>query len=284
MHRAQALLMLAALHAAAAGFSGVTAMEHARKVTAFGPRPPQSAAHKKLQGYIIAELKKTGCQVLEDPFTARTPKGPMAMNNILCRFAGSSGRMIVFSGHYDTKLFPGMNFVGANDGGSSTGLLLALAQSLAGMPRKDDVWLVFFDGEEAIGEWSATDGIHGSRHLAEKWGKDGTLRRIRALINVDMIGDANLGILPEAGSNQRLLRLVWAAARDLGYGRFFLDEPGALEDDHMPFVRAGVPALDLIDFDYPHWHTSQDTIDKISPRSLQVVGDVLLETLKRLEN
>lgn len=285
MHRPQTWLTLlcAAASLSAASFSGLTALEYTRKATAFGPRPPGSAAIQKLQAFLVTELRKSGCQVTEDPFVGATPKGPLPMKNILCRFPGTSGKAVVFSGHYDTKFFPGRNFVGANDGGASTGLLLALAQALAGQPRKDDVYVVFFDGEEAIGEWSETDGIHGSRHLAARWAKDGTLRRIKALINVDMIGDANLGILYEANSNRTLMNLVWTVAEDLGYRKYFLDSRGAIEDDHMPFVRAGVPAIDLIDFDYPPWHTDQDTLDKVSARSLQVVGDVLLGVLKRLE-
>ncbi len=277
------MLLCAAASLSAASFSGLTALEYTRKATAFGPRPPGSAAIQKLQAFLVIELRKSGCQVTEDPFTGATPKGPLPMKNILCRFPGTSGKAVVFTGHYDTKLFPGRNFVGANDGGASTGLLMALAQALAGQPRKDDVYIVLFDGEEAIGEWSETDGIHGSRHLAARWAKDGTLRRIKALINVDLIGDANLGILYEANSNRTLMNLVWTVAEDLGYRKYFLDSRGAIEDDHMPFVRAGVPAIDLIDFDYPAWHTDQDTIDKVSARSLQVVGDVLLGVLKRLE-
>jgi Zn-dependent M28 family amino/carboxypeptidase len=275
------LWWMAAL-AGAADFSGASALEYAKKVVAFGPRPPASPAIQRLQSYLVAELKKSGCAVEEDAFAAATPKGPMAMKNIICRFRGSSGRVVVFSGHYDTKLMP-FRFVGANDGGSSTAFLLEMARSLAGKPRTHDVWLVFFDGEEAIGEWSSTDGIHGSRHLAAKWSRDGTLRRIRALINVDMIGDKDLGILNEGYSSPRLKRMIWQAANDLGYGKYFLMDGAPIEDDHAPFVRLGVEAVDLIDFDYPAWHTAQDTLDKLSAKSFQVVGDVLWEVLRRLE-
>jgi Zn-dependent M28 family amino/carboxypeptidase len=173
--------------------------------------------------------------------------------------------------------------VGANDAGASTGFLLEMARALEKKPRKDDVYLVFYDGEEAIGEWSETDGIHGSRHLAERWKKEGVAARIKALINVDMIGDKDLGILQEMNSTPGLRRLVWRIAADLGYGKYFLDKQEAIDDDHVPFVKIGVPSLDLIDFDYPPWHTDQDTVEKISARSLMVVGDVLLELLRRLE-
>jgi glutaminyl-peptide cyclotransferase len=268
-------------------FSGAQALEYTRRVVAFGPRPPGSAAIVKLRNYIIGELKLRGCEVLTDDFTAQTPLGPLAMRNIIARFPGKSGKAVAFSGHYDTKHMPGISFVGANDGGASTGFLLEMARVLAARPRTDDVYLIWFDGEEAIGPWSATDGVHGSRHLARKWGADGTLAKLKALINVDMIGDRDLGILYELNSTAWLRELVWETAERLGYGKYFLKTPAAIEDDHVPFLRAGVSALDLIDFDYgpgnSHWHTPADTVDKLSARSLEVVGRVLLAVLPALE-
>ncbi len=276
------LLALSAPAAPAREFSGTRALEFTRKAVEFGPRPPGSAALHKLQAYILAELKLRRCQIVQDDFTATTPHGPIAMKNILARFPGKSGRAIVFSGHYDTKLLPG--FVGADDGGSSTGFLLEMATALQGEPRKDDVYLVFFDGEEAIRqEWAGTDNLYGSRHLAEKWAADGTIGRIKALINVDMIGDKNLDIMREQNSSPALRKLVWDTAERIGYGKYFLPDGGPTEDDHTPFLSLGVNALDLIDFDYPPWHTPQDTMDKLSAHSFQVVGDVLLEVLKQLE-
>ncbi len=287
MRRAQTLLAAVLIFtavASASDFSGESALTFTKRVVALGPRPPMSAANKSLQAMILAQMKLDGCQIIEDPFTATTPKGPMAMRNLICKFPGTSGKAIVYTGHFDTKLFPGRKFVGANDGGASTGFLLEMSRVLAKKPRKDDVYLVFYDGEEAIGEWSPTDGIHGSRHLAQRWKKEGVTARIKALVNVDMIGDKELGILQETNSSVSLRRLVWRIAADLGYSKYFLESESAVEDDHMPFVKAGVPALDLIDFDYPPWHTDADTIDKVSARSLMIVGDVLLELLKRLEN
>ncbi|MEO8029019.1 MAG: M28 family peptidase, partial [Bryobacteraceae bacterium] len=291
MRRAQALLfpllivflLFDAAAAIASDFSGESALEFTKKVVYFGPRPPTSAANKNLQAYILAQMKLHGCQIIEDPFTAKTPKGPMPMRNLICKFPGKTGKAIVFTGHFDTKLFPGRKFVGANDGGSSTGLLLEMVRALSKKPRKDDVYLVFYDGEEAIGEWSPTDGIHGSRHLAERWKQEGVAGRIKALVNVDMIGDKDLGVLQEMNSTPGLRRLVWKIAADLGYSKYFLDSENAIEDDHMPFLKIGVPALDLIDFDFPAWHTDGDTIDKVSARSLMVVGDVLMELLRRIE-
>jgi glutaminyl-peptide cyclotransferase len=281
------LLILWASAALAGDFSGASALKLTGKIVSFGPRPPGSAAIRQLQSYLLAELKQCSCHVLEDNFTAQTPQGAVAMKNIIARFPGKSGRAVAFTGHYDTKIFSGFKFVGANDGGSSAGLLLEMARTLAARPRRDDVYLVWLDGEEAFREWSATDSLYGSRHLAGKWSADGTLLRLKGLINVDMIGDRDLNIVQESYSSPALLRLVWQVARDIGYGRYFSSGQSSIEDDHMPFLRLGAPALDLIDFSYgPNhawWHTAQDTMDKLSERSFQVVGDVLIETLRRLE-
>jgi Zn-dependent M28 family amino/carboxypeptidase len=286
MHCSKAFLILWASLVAASDFSGSSALKYTAKAVEFGPRPPGSAAIRKFQQYILSTLKQCRCEVTEDNFTARTPRGQVGMKNIIARFPGTSGRAIAITGHYDTKIFD-FHFVGANDGGASAGFLLELARVLAGKPRKDDVYLVWFDGEEAFGEWSDTDGIYGSRHLAAKWAADGTARRFKALINVDMIGDKDLKIPKEANSSPALGQLVWQVAAQLGYGRKFPNETIAIEDDHMPFRRIGMPALNLIDFDYgPNhswWHTPLDTMDKVSSESLQIVGDVLLETIRRLE-
>ena len=288
MHRTFALLTLCAALAAASDFSGPSALEFTRKVVAFGPRPPATAANRSLQQYILAQLKLRACEVTEDPFTASTPLGAKQMKNIIARFPGKSGRKIVISGHFDTKIIPGIQFVGANDGGSSTGLLLELARVLSKKPRVDDVYLVWLDGEEAFAQWTERDSLYGSRHLAKRWEGDGTLARIKALINVDMIGDKDLGILTEVLSTPWLRQLIWQTAKDLGYGKHFLSSESATEDDHIPFLQKGVPAVDLIDFQYGgmltnYWHTEMDTLDKLGAGSFQVTGDVLLEVIRRLE-
>ena len=207
------------------------------------------------------------------------------MKNILCRFPGKSGKAIVYSGHYDTKTIP--EFTGANDAGSSTGFLLEMAAILAGAPRKDDVYVVFFDGEEAYGEWTDTNSLYGSRHLAEKWAADGTIPKIKALINVDMIGDKDLSLVWNSGSAMSLQKIVWDTAGRLGFGQYFSQNGGVTGDDHVPFLQRGVKALDLIDFDYgpgnQYWHTPADTMDKLSAQSLQIVGTVLQKVLPELE-
>jgi glutaminyl-peptide cyclotransferase len=272
--------------AVAAGVSGASALEFTRRVVAFGPRPPGSTADTALQNYIISELRKDGCEITEDAFKAKTPQGMIAMKNIIAKFPGKgpAHRAIAITGHFDTKYFPGRKFVGASDGGSSTGLLLELARVLAHQPRIDDVYLAFFDGEEAFGEWSDTDSLYGSRHLAARWRQDGTLQRLKALINVDMIGDKNLDIPRENNGDAALNKLVWSTAADLGYKAFFTDQQIGEDDDHMPFVRAGVPAIDLIDIDYPPWHNDTDTMDKLSAQSMDIVGTVVYQVIQRLEH
>lgn len=286
MHRTAALIVLNAACALASDFSGERALEYTRRAVEFGPRPPGSPAMARLQGFILRRLKELRCQVTEDDFVAATPRGPVRMKNILATFPGVSERWIVVSGHYDTKIFP-FRFVGANDGGSSTGFLMELARTLAGKPRRDTVVIAFFDGEEAFVQWSERDSLYGSRHLASLWERAGVLRRIRAVINVDMIGDRDLGIQSEVLSTPWLRRLVWQTARELGYERHFLPDEVATEDDHLPFLQKGVPAVNLIDFRYGpgnhYWHTAEDTLDKLSPASFQIVGDVLLRVLARLE-
>jgi Zn-dependent M28 family amino/carboxypeptidase len=269
----------------AGDFSGAQALQFTKRAVAFGPRPAGSPANRELRAYIKSQIRSSGGHLADDSFTAPTPKGPVPMQNIICSFPGTSGRTVVFSGHFDTKDFPGRNFVGANDGGSSTGLLLELMHALSSADHKDEIDIVWLDGEEAFGEWSDTDGIYGSRHLAAKWASDGVLAKIRGLINVDMIGDRDLGIVQEENSTQALRNQVWQVAQEKGYGRYFLDQGGAIEDDHMPFLKRGVPAVDLIDFDYgpgnSFWHSDKDTLDKLSAHSFQVVGDVLLDLVRR---
>ncbi len=268
-------------------FSGTAALQFARRAVAFGPRPAGSPEIRKLQGYIHAELAKNRCEVRDDDFTAQTPVGRVPMQNIIARFPGTSGRIVAITGHYDTKSMPGTYFLGANDGGSSTGFLLELARVLARVPHKNDIYVVWLDGEEAFGEWTDTNGIFGSRHLARKWADDGTLRRVTALINVDMIGDRDLDILKDTNSSPKLQQLIWDVAARLASSRYFQNQEGYILDDHMPFRELGVSAVDLIDFNYgPNnswWHTDKDTMDKLSAHSFEVVGAVVLETIKALD-
>ena len=282
-----AIVSLVTLTSAAADLSGQSALSYTEKLVSFGVRTAGSENARKMQAYVVSELKKFGCEVSEDAFQAHTPAGVVAMKNIIARFPGRNGKAIAITGHYDTKRFKGFTFVGANDGGSSGGLLLELARSLQGRPHNSDVYLVWFDGEEAFVEWSATDSLYGSRHLAGKWAADGTINRLQALINIDMIGDKDLRLEEELLSSESLRRMVDQIANQLGYAKYFSGRSAAVEDDHAPFLRKGVRAIDLIDFDYgpsnSWWHTAQDTMDKLSPASLQVTGAIVLEMVKRLD-
>jgi len=268
-------------------FRGTVALADTRHAVSFGERPSGSASNEKLRDWIMSELKPTGAQVSLDSFSGRTPDGPVAMTNIIAKFAGSSGKAVAITGHFDTKKIAGVHFVGANDAGSSTGFLLELARALSKMKHRDDIYVVFFDGEEAVGEWTDTDSCYGSHHLAAKWLADGTLSHLVALINVDMIGDKDLDILNDANSSASLREMMQHAAAKLGYAKYFRQDAGAIEDDHHPFAEVGVNVLDVIDFDYgpnqTYWHTDKDTVDKLSAQSLQVVGDVILEVTKELD-
>lgn len=263
---------------------GARALQYTKEVVAFGPRYLGSPGHAKIEAYLRSHLK--GDNLVEDSFTAATPAGSFRMTNFIAKFPGAKDGIIVISGHYDT-LYGRKDFVGANDGGSSTGLLLELARQLRG--KKNDgcsVWLVWFDGEEAVRHWTATDSVYGSRHLADKWAKDGTTRRIKAFLLLDMIGDAGLNVDRDANSTPWLQDVLYQAAARLGDQSYFFARTLPLEDDHLPFARAGVPVADLIDFDYgpdnAYWHTAQDTLDKLSARSLEVVGSVVMETIRAL--
>jgi Zn-dependent M28 family amino/carboxypeptidase len=285
---AAGLILLAPLTAPAQQhFNGNKAYEYARQFAAIGPRWPTGPGHLKAEAFLRSQFKRD--QVEEDTFTANTPIGDVPMRNFIVRFPGKKNGVIVLSTHYETN-YPLRNtsFVGANDGAATTGLLMAIADQLRGKTLEGySVWLVFFDGEEAIKClqcWSDSDSTYGSRHLAAKWGRDGTLGRIKAFMLADMIGDKDLDIQRESQSTGWLVSLVGQAAHKFGYDRYFFQKEESVSDDHLPFVRRGVPSIDIIDLDYgpdnSYHHTVQDTMDKISARSLMIDGDVFLETIR----
>lgn len=263
------------------------ALQYTKEVSSFGPRPIGSVNHKKLEEYIDTQLK--GDDVEHDSFTAETPEGKLPVHNIVAKFPGTKDGIIVIAGHYDTPYYlRNTGFVGANDGGSSTGMLLELANQFRGKKRDGcSVWLLFSDGEEAVRAWSHTDSVYGTRHLADRWQKNGTLLRVKAFLLQDMIGDADLNIDRDQNSTPWLEDLVYQAASRYGYQSHFFGRDTADEDDHLPFAQKGVSVADLIDLQYGYgnafWHTPQDTMDKISPKSLQIAGDVILETVEMLD-
>jgi glutaminyl-peptide cyclotransferase len=268
------------------------AWQYLKEILAFGPRWDGSPGQAKLGNYLHNKLKAD--HVEEDAFTAQTPAGPIKMRNIIAKFPGSKDGIIVLGSHIDTN-YPlrKTSFVGANDGGSSTALLLAIADQLRGKKLEGySVWLAFFDGEESIPSttpgdlrWSDPDALYGSRHLAQKWQQDGTSKKIKALLLADMIGDKDLDILRDTSSSSWVEDLIGQAAANLGYQSYFFQEvTGMGGDDHIPFAQIGVPVADIIDFTYGYnnafHHTTQDTIDKLGPKSLQITGDVILETIR----
>ena len=272
-------------------FDSARAMQYVREMVAFGPRPLGSANHKKVEDYITSHLK--GDAVEDDVFTAETPVGKFPVRNIIAKFAGTRDGIIVIASHYDTN-YPLRNtsYIGANDGASSSALLLEIANQLRGKKRDGySVWLVWDDAEEAMKPETELafdkDSLYGIRHLAEKWQNDGTLKKVKAFLLADMIGDAELNIDRDQNSTPWLEDIVYQAASRLGYQSHFFARDNQVTDDHIPFMQRGVPCADLIDFDYGYnnvfWHTPQDTVDKLSPKSLEIAGSTILETVSILD-
>jgi len=265
------------------GFDGQKAYEYVAKQVSFGPRPSGSKALAETQNYLLDQLKSFGCTVDTDDFNSDTPIGRVPMKNIIAKIPGERRGIILLATHYDTLRMD--NFVGADDGGSSTGVMLELARSLCGKRGRYAVWIAFFDGEEAMKAWSDLDSRYGSRELAAKMAISGDLKNVRAMLLADIVGTRNLRIPREASSTKTLVDLVWSVARKLGYQDVFVEEESSAEDDHDSFLKRGVPAVDVItDFSRNgYWHTPQDTMDKISGKSLAIVGHVFLESVKELQ-
>lgn len=260
-------------------FSGDNAFAHVQRLVELGPRPPESDAIIRARGYIKEQLESFGWKVTEQKFTDSTPRGQIQFVNLIARFGPleKPPDLFLLCSHYDTKIFDAFRFVGANDGGSSNGLLLELARVLARKPRlAERIELVFFDGEEAFGNFSNTDGIYGSRHFAGELAQDGTAKLFRGGILFDMIGDRSLKVTIPPNSPPHSARDILAAAEALNARNYFTYFDQDVTDDHTPLNAVGIPVIDLIDFRFSYWHTADDTIDKLSPQSLQVVGSVAL--------
>jgi hypothetical protein len=268
-------------------YSGTRAYEHVAKLVGYGPRPAGSEALGRAATYIMTQLQDSGLTAEEQVFTAPTPYGPRQFRNVIARTRvqqGGQNRTIIIASHYDTKLFTNMTFIGANDGGSSTGTLLEIARVAADQPN---LWFVFFDGEEAMVQYSNEDGLWGSKFFVEDLkGKD-AVKQIKAMILLDMVGDKNLNVTV-AGT---LTQQVFDAARVAGFRDYFSYGANAILDDHVPFMRAGIPAVDLIDFEFgsgpglnDYWHTEKDTLDKLSPHSMEIVGQTTLRLIELLQN
>src|SRR5271163_885610 len=270
------------------GFDGAKAYEHVSKLVSFGPRPPASDGLHRSQEYIIAQLKTAGCEVDQDDFHASTPKGDIAMKNIIAKAPGTGQGIILLLTHYDT-LGSVPNFVGAEDSASSTGMMLEMARQLCAKKGPNSVWMAFLDGEESFVNWDKdNDHTYGSRELAARMAVSGDLKRAKAVILTDMIGQYGLKIPKESDSTKWLADLVWKTADRLGHKDVFVNqEVGRIDDDHQSFLSRGVPSVDIIDLnDYiseGYWHTPQDSLDKISPRNVAIVGYVIMESVGELQ-
>jgi glutaminyl-peptide cyclotransferase len=270
------------------GFDGKRAFAQVAKQVSFGPRPSGSPAIAQLQEYLLSELKSYGCAAETDSFGSDTPAGRIAMKNILVKIPGEKPGIILLGTHYDTKRLA--NFVGADDSGSSTGVILELARLLCPQHGKYAVWIAFFDGEEAVNAaWQDPDNRYGSRQMAARFAASGDIPKIKAFLLADIVGGRNLHFKREGDSTKWLKDLVWNTAHQLGYKDIFLDTEFPVSDDHLSFLSRNVPSVDVIDLDNGpngdvyYWHTPQDTLDKISAKSLAITGHVFLESVKQLQ-
>jgi len=274
-----------------AAFDGQRAYAHVQRLVGYGPRPSGSDALIRSATYISTQLQEAGLDTDEQVFIAGTPNGPVSFRNVIGktrRQHAGDRRVIVVGSHFDTKKLANMNFVGANDGGSSVGVLLEMARVVSGQA---DLWFVFFDGEEAVKEYTDTDGLWGSRYFVETLKAAKKTGHLKAMVLLDMVGDPRLNITLPSNNTPALNQLVFDAARDVGYRDCFSLFKGPIVDDHVPFLEAGVPAVNLIDFEFgsapgnnDYWHTEQDNLSNVTPRSLEIAGKTtlrLLELLKR---
>jgi len=276
-----------------AAFNGERAMDHVRKQIQFGPRPPDSPQLAKTREYILDQLKSYGLTVSLDEFNAATPHGEKKMANIVAEIAGETKTLILITSHYDTKYYKDMHFVGANDPATSVGTLLEIGRVLGSMKEKPKVTyrLVFFDGEEAFcegwdecGSEDKPDNTYGSRHYVSQLRARNELESTGAMILLDMMGYKKLELGRDTSSTKWLQDIIWETGRQLGHGKIFVDrEEGVGGDDHEPFLKEGVDAVDLIQLSsYPYWHQADDTIDKVSSQSMKIVGDTVLASLPKI--
>jgi glutaminyl-peptide cyclotransferase len=289
------LLAATNIHAQQAHFNGQAAYNLTQQLLQVAPKrfngsPGHLKAEEFIKQHFAPEVAKGHFET--DTFSTNTPAGLQTMHNFIVRFPGKKDGVIVLATHYETN-YPlrDINFYGANDGAATTALLIEIGTILRAHPPEGySVWLVFDDGEEAVKEWSNSDSLYGTRHLAAKWANDGTLGKIKAFIVADMCADKDLNIDQDEMSTPWLRDMLKVAAKNTGHSAYIFknDLPG-LGDDHIPFRQRGVPVLDIIDLDYgPHTdatpdgyhHTDQDTLDKISAKSLQISGDLFLEMIR----
>lgn len=272
-------------------FDGAKAMAETEALVKISPRDAGSGGARRASVQLEGKLKALGLKTTIDTFSEDTPNGKMHFNNVLGRLPGKTNRLIVLASHFDTKSGISKDFQGANDSGSSSGVLLELARVLAERgPYETEFLIAFFDGEECRKEYGLHDGLHGSRRLAQQIYEAGGARLVEAVIVLDMVGDRNLNISVPRNSSKQLVKELFFAAHELGVRAQFGIGPGSILDDHVPFLVAGMPAIDVIDFDYgsapglnDYWHTTNDTLNKLSVKSLQTAGDTILRMVENLQ-
>ncbi|HXE31849.1 MAG TPA: M28 family peptidase [Terriglobales bacterium] len=265
------------------------------QISGFGERWPGSPGHAKTEALIRQVVARDGGQMESDDFTANTPIGPKPVHNLIAKFnvSGAPNQPIfILAGHYDTLFKKG--FIGANDGGSSTAILLSYADALRNHKTKMQIWLVWTDLEEAVKAFVGDDGLYGSRHLAQKLAKEGIVPRVKGFFLMDMIGDKALNVDKESSSASWLQDFIASAAKQLGYGQYFFQYSTQIIDDQVSFANVGVPVVDVVDAEFgpmgpkydsmgEYHHTNQDTMDKVSEHSLMVVGRTILLTVEMLD-
>ncbi len=272
-------------------FDGAKALVEVEELVRIVPRDAGTKGAQRAAAHLEKKLKALGFKTITDTFSEKTPAREMVFHNVLGRLPGKTNRLIVLASHYDTKSGISPDFEGANDSGSSSGALLELARVLSKKaPMETEFLVAFFDGEECETEYGPTDGLHGSRHLAQQIYEGGGAKHVEAVIVLDMIGDKNLNVTIPRNSSGALVKALFSAAEETGTRASFSLGKGAILDDHVPFRLAGMPAIDLIDFEYgsapgqnDYWHTTDDSMDKLSAESLQVIGDAVLRMIENMQ-
>lgn len=259
-------------------------MAHVEKIVSYGPHPPGSEAQKEVAAYIESQLDEMGLTVRTQPFEAVTPIGRKEMKNIWAEVPGREESIILLASHYDSKYFEEFEFVGANDSGSSSAVLLEFARILAAEnPIPQTIWIAFFDGEEAFGPWTNADSLYGSRQFVSMLKKNQKLKSIKTMILLDLVGGKEMALRKDVNSTYWLSEVIWGEADRMGLSDLFVPFGNTTAiDDHIPFLEEGIPAVDIIDLAYPYWHTPEDTPDKLSPEKMKAVGDVVLGSLPRI--
>ena len=269
-------------------FDANCAFEEIKALVKISPRDAGTPGGKKAADHLCARLKSFGIKAQVESFTAQTPTGKKQMHNVIGYIKGTTKQWIILGSHFDTM--PGIpNFQGANDSGSSTGILLELARICAKYPPRVGLIFAFFDGEESTVEYRQNDGLYGSRLFAKQIKETGISKHIYAMVLFDMVGDTSLHFTIPMNSSLPLIREFVNAADATGHHDRYSLMPTNVLDDHVPFMKIGIPSIDLIDFYFgskpksnDYWHTPADNLEHISVESLEITGTIALQLVKQL--